>query len=154
MNKQVSSLTNEQPVPQEVFWTWINESVRRTVVDLAQKAMELIRDSRLEAGWNQRNAGRRGYRNGYYRRWLTTPHGAVKLRVPRCRRGGLDTAAVFERYQRRIKDVERILRHAYLLGCCPHILLSQDSSGGSIGRANLRRLCQPSDRQPIDAMGR
>ena len=43
MNKQISSLTNEQPVPQEVFWTWINESVRRTVVDLAQKAMELIR---------------------------------------------------------------------------------------------------------------
>jgi len=59
MNKQVSSLTNEQPVTQEVFWTRINESVRQTVVDLAQKAMELIRDSRLEAGWNQRNAGRR-----------------------------------------------------------------------------------------------
>lgn len=143
MNKQVSSLTNEQPVTQEVFWTWINESVRRTVIDLAQKAMELIRDSRLEAGWNQRNAGRRGYRNGYYRRWLTTPHGAVKLKVPRCRVGGLDTAAVFERYQRRIRDVERILRHAYLLGCATR------------GRpANLRRFCQPSDRQPIDAMDR
>ncbi len=54
MNKKVSSLTNQQPATQEVFWTWINESVRQTVVDLAQKAMELIRDSRLEAGWNQR----------------------------------------------------------------------------------------------------
>ena len=94
MNKQVSSLTNQQSYTQEVFWTWINESVRQTVVDLAQKAMELIRDSRLEAGWNQRNVGRRGYRNGYYRRWLTTPHGAVKLKVPRCRAGARSSSVI------------------------------------------------------------
>jgi len=159
MNKQVSSLTNEQPVTQEVFWTWINESVRRTVIDLAQKAMELIRDSRLEAGWNQRNAGRRGYRNGYYRRWLTTPHGAVKLKVPRCRVGGLDTAAVFERYQRRIRDVERILRHAYLLGCATRGLaqLARQIFGDSVSHQTVSRLMRWIDdvlntwrRQPIE----
>jgi len=167
MNKQVSSLTNQQSYTQEVFWTWINESVRQTVVDLAQKAMELIRDSRLEAGWNQRNVGRRGYRNGYYRRWLTTPHGAVKLKVPRCRAGGLDTTAVFERYQRRIKDVERILRHAYLLGCatptsCYRKIavgaqLAEQIFGGSVSHQTISRLMRWIDdvlntwrKQPIE----
>ena len=70
MNKQVCSLTNEQVNLQEVFWTWISKSVRQLVADLAQKALELIRDSHLNAGWNQRSACRRGYRNGYYRRQL------------------------------------------------------------------------------------
>jgi hypothetical protein len=51
MNKQVSFLTNEQLNTQEVFWTWISKSVRQLVADLAQKALELIRDSHLDAGW-------------------------------------------------------------------------------------------------------
>jgi transposase-like protein len=95
MNKQISSLTNEQLNTQEVFWAWISKSVRNMVADLAQKAMELIRDSFLDAGWNQRNVNRRGYRNGYYRRQLTTSHGVVDLKVPRCREGTLDTTVIF-----------------------------------------------------------
>jgi transposase-like protein len=117
MKKQICPLTTEQVNLQEVFWTWIDKSVRQLVADLAHKALELIRDNHLNAGWNKRSAGRPGYRNGYYLRQLTTSHGLVNLRVPRCRIGGLDTKAVFERYKRRLKDVERILRHAYLLGC-------------------------------------
>jgi hypothetical protein len=50
MNKQVSSLTNQQGYPQEVFWAWISKSVRQLVADLAKKAMELIRDNHLDAG--------------------------------------------------------------------------------------------------------
>ena len=33
MNKQVSSLTNEQLNTQEVFWTWISKSVRNLVAE-------------------------------------------------------------------------------------------------------------------------
>ena len=45
-----------------------------------------------------------------------TPHGTLTITVPRLRRGRLDTSLIFQRYQRRIADVERILRHAYLVG--------------------------------------
>jgi transposase-like protein len=147
MNKQVSSLTNEQANLQEVFWAWISKSVRQMVADLAQKALELIRDSHLNAGWNQRSADRRGYRNGYYLRQLTTSHGVVNLRVPRCRIGGLDTKAVFERYQRRVKDIERILRHAYLLGCATRGL-------AAISGADFWRLPQSPEYQRINSMDR
>jgi len=147
MNKQVSSLTNEQANLQEVFWAWISKSVRQMVADLAQKALELIRDSHLNAGWNQRSADRRGYRNGYYLRQLTTSHGVVNLRVPRCRIGGLDTKAVFERYQRRVKDVERILRHAYLLGCATRGLsqLAEQIFGGCLSHQSISALIRWTD---------
>ena len=159
MNKQVSSLTNQQGNLQEVFWTWISKSVRQLVADLAQKAMELIRDNLLDAGWNQRSAGRRGYRNGYYRRQLTTSHGVVDLKVPRCREDRLDTTVVFERYQRRVKDVERILRHAYLLGCATRGLsqLAEQIFGGCLSHQSISVLMRWTDdalkawrKQPIE----
>ncbi|MHC4582555.1 MAG: transposase [Planctomycetota bacterium] len=78
--------------------------------------LQLLMDAFLQASWNQRTANRLGYRNGYYLRTLTTPHGIVNLHVPRCRDRGFDPGVVFDSYQRRITDVERILRHAYLLG--------------------------------------
>jgi len=139
MNKQVCSLTNEQGNLQEVFWTWISNSVRKMVADLANKALELIRDSHLGVGWNQRGVGRRGHRNGYYRRRLATSHGVVSLKVPRCRKGQMDTTAVFERYNRRVKDVERILRHAYLLGCATRGLaqLAEQLFGGCLSHQSI-----------------
>ena len=161
MNKQVCSLTNEQANPQEVFWTWVNKSVLRLVADLAHKALELIRDSHLNAGWNQRSAGRQGYRNGYYRRQLTTTNGVVNLKVPRCRVGGLDTNVLFERYQRRVKDVERILRHAYLLGCATRGLaqLAEQIFGGCLSHQSISVLTRWTDdalkawrKQPIEPL--
>jgi transposase-like protein len=131
------------------------------VSDLAQKALELIRDSHLNAGWNRRSAGRRGYRNGYYRRQLTTSHGVVDLKVPRCREGRLDTTVVFERYQRRVKDVERILRHAYLLGCATRGLsqLAEQIFGGCLSHQSISVLMRWTDdalqkwrKQPIEPL--
>ena len=159
MNKQVSSLTNEQANLQEVFWAWIDKSVRQVVADLAQKALELIRDNHLAVAWNQRSVTRRGYRNGYYRRQLISSHGVVDLKVPRCREGTLDTRAVFERYRRRVKDVERILRHAYLLGCATRGLsqLAEQIFGGCLSHQSISQLMRWLDdslqqwrKQPIE----
>jgi putative transposase len=147
MNNKVCSLTTEQGKRQEVFWTWIDNSVRQLVAGFAQKAMELIRDNHLLVGWNKRAVSRRGYRNGYYSRWLTTPHGTLNLKVPRCREGRLDTTAVFERYQRRIADVERILRQAYLLGCPTRGLsqLAEQIFGGSLSHQSISVLMRWTD---------
>lgn len=101
---------------QEASWRWIQEQVQKMVTDLIETALAWEQKALLAAGWNQRTPARRGYRNGTYRRRLLTPHGPLTVAIPRCREGGVDCGLLFERYQRRVDDVDRILRHAYLLG--------------------------------------
>lgn len=101
---------------QEAYWGWIDSRVNQLVQGLVEQTLELEMQFRLQADWNERTTARQGYRNGHYRRGLTTPHGPLSVRIPRCRSAGLDCSLIFDRYQRRIADVDRILRHAYLLG--------------------------------------
>ena len=83
------SVSAEQVGRQEVFWTWIDGMVRQLVTELAEKVLTLEMEGHLGAGWNERTQTRCGYRNGCYRRQLTTPHGRLSVRVPRFRDGGL-----------------------------------------------------------------
>lgn len=149
MNTVVSSLPCQVRQRQALFWSWIDQAVQQLVVDLIQELLRLQMDACLQAGWNQRTAQRVGYRNGYYRRALTTTHGPVNLRVPRCRDRGLDSSVVFDRYQRRIIDVERILRHAYLLGAGTRGLseLAEQMFGSSMSHQTLSKLMRWLDGQ-------
>ena len=148
MNMDVSVTSNRQQ-RQETFWTWTNEMVKRLVTDLAEKVLELELEGYLGAGWNHRTKDRCGYRNGHYRRRLTTLHGPVRLKVPRCRDGRFDCSVIFERYQRRIADVDRILRHAYLLGCSSRgtAELAEQVFGGLISHQTISRLTRWLDEQ-------
>lgn len=101
---------------QEAFWGCVQERVQQMVTQLIEATLHIEQEVRLAAGWNERTDRRRGYRNGSYRRRLMSPHGPLSVAIPRCREGGLDCGLIFDRYQRRIADVDRILRHAYLLG--------------------------------------
>ena len=134
---------------QEAFWSWTDGMVKQLVTDLAERVLELELEARLKAGWNQRIEGRCDYRNGHYRRWLTTPHGPVRLKIPRCRSGRFDSSLVFDRYQRRISDVERILRHAYLLGCSSRgtAQLAEQVFGGTLSHQTVSRLMRWLDDQ-------
>lgn len=147
MKHQLCSLTNSDSNMQEVFWTWIDKSVQQLISGLADKALELIRDSHIKAGWNKRCSARNGYRNGYYHRKLITTHGIVRLKVPRCREGNLDTTAIFSNYQRRVKDVERVIRHAYLLGCATRGLskLTEQIFGSHISHQSVSMLTRWAD---------
>lgn len=142
MKELLRSLTSEQDNRQETFWKFVDQNVRQLAADLAEKILELQLQAQLQAGWNQRTATRCGYRNGYYNRWLSTPHGQLRVRVPRPRKGAVDTKVVFDRYQRRIADVERILRHAYLLGTSTRGLagLAEQIFGGSISHQTISQL--------------
>jgi len=142
MKELLRSLTSEQDNRQENFWKFVDQNVRQLAADLAEKILELQLQAQLQAAWNQRTATRCGYRNGYYNRWLTTPHGQLRIRVPRPRKGAVDTKVVFDRYQRRIADVERILRHAYLLGTSTRGLagLAEQIFGGSISHQTISQL--------------
>ena len=142
MKELLRSLTSEQDNRQETFWKFVDQHVRQLAAELAEKILELQLQAQLQAGWNQRTATRCGYRNGYYSRWLTTPHAQLRIRVPRPRNAALDTKVVFDRYQRRIADVERILRHAYLLGTSTRGLagLAEQIFGGSISHQTISQL--------------
>lgn len=138
-----------RPERQEVIWAWMDRQVTRLVTDLIEKVLELEMEGYLGAGWNRRSPDRRDYRNGTYRRRLVTPHGPVRLRVPRCRSGRFDASIIFDRYQRRIVDVDRFVRHAYLLGCSTRgtALLTEQVFGGSISHQTVSRVMRWLDEQ-------
>lgn len=101
---------------QEVFAAHLDRHMKQRAQSFIQNALECLRDQALASAWNCRDPQRRDYRNGYYTRRLTTLYGPLDLRVPRCRSVPLDSWILFDRYQRRMNDVDRILRHSYLLG--------------------------------------
>ena len=142
MNQQGCSLPSESAQCQRIFWSWLDQRVRNMATDLLEKALDLMMQAHLQAGWNQRSSRRRGHRNGYYIRRLMTAHGCLKLRVPRPRQGRFDATVVFDRYQRRIADVTRILQHAYLLGSSTRgtAELAEQIFGGSLSQQTISRL--------------
>jgi transposase-like protein len=127
---------------QEVFWTWLSQKVSRMTVDLIELA--LVEDQRLTLGaaWHERSADRRGRRNGFYRRGLVTPYGQVTLRVPRAREAGLDRSFVFGRYDRRQRDVDRVLRRVFLTGLSTRgaAELAEQLWGGPVSHQTVSRL--------------
>ena len=127
---------------QEAFWSWVDRQVREMVSAMVEMVLRAEQDVHLAAGWNQRTATRRGYRNGSYRRRLSTPHGPLTVAIPRCRAGGLDCSMMFDRYQRRIPDVDRILRHAFLLGTSMRgtAELGEQVFGGSLSHQTVSKL--------------
>jgi transposase-like protein len=142
MKQLECSLTSQRAFRQEVFWRFVQEQVTWLVGELIHKLLDMAMQNHLKAGWNQRTMLRSGHRNGYYTRGLTTPHGQLAISIPRCRQGGLDTTAVFDRYQRRIADVDRILRHAYLLGTSTRALseLAEQIYGGCMSHQTISQL--------------
>lgn len=91
-------------------------SCRRLVKTLLETTMEGELEQVVGVRWHERSLGRQDYRNGSYRRDLTTELGLLRhLRVPRTRRGGY-RPQVFARYQRRQPQVNRVLRHCWLAG--------------------------------------
>ncbi len=148
-NKDASYVADSRTLRQETFWTWIDQRVCQVVTTMLQQVMEWTLTEQLAAAWNQRTDARRGHRNGHYRRHLTTPYGPLTVKIPRCRSGGLDCSAIFDRYQRRIADVDRILRHAYLLGTSTRgtAELAEQIFGGSVSHQTVSRLMRWLDGQ-------
>ena len=148
-------MNTDVPVPstrdnrQETFWAWTDGMVKKLVAGLAEQVLEWELEVYLNAGWNHRTQDRCDYRNGHYRRWLTTPHGPVRLKVPRCRSGGFDSSTVFDRYHRRLTDVARVLRHAYLLGCSSRgtAQLAEQVFGGTVSHQTVSKLMRWLDEQ-------
>ena len=127
---------------QEVFAGHLDRHMKQRAENFIQNALECLRDQALASAWNQRDVQRMDYRNGYYARRLSTLYGPLDLRVPRCRSVLLDCWIIFDRYQRRMHDVDRILRHAYLLGVSTRgdAELAEQVFGGSLSPQSVSNL--------------
>lgn len=127
---------------QEVFWTLVDQQVQSFTGHMLEQVLLSEQQQLLAAGWNERSAARAGWRNGFYRRRLLTPQGHLSVKVPRCRQATLDCGLIFDRYQRRVADVDRILRHAYLLGASTRGVaeLAEQVFGGGLSHQTVSRL--------------
>ncbi len=123
--------------------------MRQVAQNFIQNALECLRDQALASAWNRRDAQRRDHRNGYYARRLGSLYGPLDLRIPRCRRLPLDSWIIFHRYQRRMSDVDRILRHAYLLGASTRgdAELAEQVFGASLSPQSISNLMKALDEQ-------
>ena len=119
------------------------------VAEVLQQVLGSEQQERIRAGWNERSARRADWRNGFYRRRLLTPHGPLQVKIPRCRSEGVDCSAIFDRYQRRLADVDRILRRAYLTGCSTRATaeLAEQVFGGCLSHQTVSHLTRWLDEQ-------
>jgi putative transposase len=127
---------------QEAFWTCVNDWTRNQVTGLLEAVLQSRQQELVGAGWNQRQERRSGWRNGFYSRALLTPHGLLRVKVPRLRDGPLDCSMLFDRYQRRLADVDRILRRMFLAGTSTRATaeLAEQIFGGSLSHQTISQL--------------
>jgi transposase-like protein len=86
-------------------------AVRLTLTTILEEALTAL----IGAAPYQRNAQRRDYRNGHYRRDLLTTVGLIEeLEVPRARQGF--QTQVFERYQRRRAELDQAMVDMFVFG--------------------------------------
>lgn len=108
MDKIVS--VNEEMIRQQ-----LGEMVRETVEDTLNKFLDLEADRICNAQRYEHTERRLDSRAGSYKRSLQTRVGVVKLRVPKLRKLGFETA-IIERYKRREISIEEALVEMYLAG--------------------------------------
>ncbi|MDY6794673.1 MAG: transposase [Actinomycetota bacterium] len=88
---------------------------RQMLEFIVQNALEMEMSEHLGAGPYERTGERRGYRNGYKPRILTTAVGDLHLSVPQDR-DGIFSTSLYERYQRSDKALVLSMMEMYLKG--------------------------------------
>lgn len=107
---------------------------------------EMSEHLRAEPG--ERTDQRRGWRNGSYRRRLTTRVGTLELEVPRDREGTFQTA-LFERYQRSEKALVLALMQMVVQGVSTRRVkkITTELCGREFSKSTVSRLSKGLDRQ-------
>jgi len=98
------------------LWGDVSQHTLHTVKRLLENRMHDEVAHYLKAGRYARASYRRGYRNGFYKRRLTTSWGTISdLEIPRARTAGFQPS-VLDRYQRRTREVNALIRRVFLGG--------------------------------------
>jgi transposase-like protein len=102
---------------QRLFRRDLGISVQRSVRAVLEEAMRDGVANQVKAGWHKRGVReRRGYRNGTYQRRLLTTVGSLVLNVPRTREHPSPVTEVVDRYQRRMPEIDAMVRQVFLRG--------------------------------------
>ncbi len=127
---------------QQAFWTLVDRDLREVVQEWVHRALEALADEAAGATWHERNPGRRAWRHGHRPRQLLTRYGRLDLSVPRLRGRSLDTSRIFDAWQRRQADVDRVLLRTYVLGVSTRDTaeLAEQLFGGSLSHQAVSRL--------------
>jgi transposase-like protein len=114
---------------------------------------EMTEHLRAEPG--ERTDQRRGWRNGSYKRQLTTRVGTIELEVPRDRDGTFQTS-LFERYQRSEKALVLALMQMVVQGVSTRRVkkITTELCGREFSRQTVSRLAEGLDEQVASWAGR
>jgi transposase-like protein len=101
---------------QEIIWSKIALSVKNLIKSLIENILDDQLTESLGADRYERNPKRKAYRGGHYQRSLLTKYGLIEdIRVPRKDKGGIQFS-VFDRYERRRRDVDAAIGRLFLNG--------------------------------------
>jgi transposase-like protein len=101
---------------QEIIWSKIALSVKSLIKSLIENLLEDQLTEALSAERYERSRKRKGYRGGHYQRSLLSKYGLIEdIRVPRKEKSGIKFS-VFDRYERRRRDVDAAIGRLFLYG--------------------------------------
>jgi len=116
--------------------------------ELFNQLLQVEMTEHLGASPGEQTKKRRGYRNGSYKRRLTTRVGSLDLEVPRDREGTFKTE-LFERYQRNEKALVLALMEMVVQGVSTRKVkkITDELCGRRFSRQTVSRLAQQLDEQ-------
>lgn len=97
------------------LWEQQEEAVKEIRRTLIEGALEAERDMLLGCKPYERQEGRKDYRNGYWKRWITLKDGRIEIRMPRIRGMGYESG-IIPHYKQRVKEVDTALMKIFLYG--------------------------------------
>lgn len=101
---------------QDMIVEHLKNRIRHELKKILERVLEEEADEQIGAVRYERGVmGRKDYRNGYRKRWLSTSMGSMELRVPRARQLRL-SFSIFDAYQRRWRELDEVLLEAYIGG--------------------------------------
>lgn len=123
-----------------------DEGMAKLLEQVLNQVLQAQVEEQLGAARYERNEERKGYRNGFYNRKLTTRVGRLTLRVPRTRNGEFSTE-LFQRYQRSEQALVLALMEMVVNGVSTRKVtqITEELCGTSFSKSTVSSLCQGLD---------
>jgi putative transposase len=137
-------LTLDRETVQRLFGE--SEQVRQLLESVVNQVLEAQVSEHVQAEPYERTEERRGYRNGYKPRQLTTRVGTLQLRVPQVRDGSF-SPELFERYQRSEQALVCTLMEMVVNGVSTRKVaqITEELCGKAFSKSTVSELCQGLD---------
>jgi transposase-like protein len=137
-------LTLDSETMQRLFGN--SEQVRQLLEAVVNQVLKAQVSEHVQAEPYERTEERRGYRNGYKPRQLTTRVGTLALRVPQVRDGSF-SPELFERYQRSEQALVCTLMEMVVNGVSTRKVaqITEELCGKAFSKSTVSDLCQELD---------